>query len=73
MAGGYSPNYNRGEGQFSFRISEGINVHGVDVIHSLAVITLALLFARGIQVLTEHYFPDSGAVMAERFLWGGPS
>lgn len=48
-------------------------MHGVDVIHSLAVITLALLFARGIQVLTEHYFPDSGAVMAERFIWGGPN
>lgn len=48
-------------------------MHGIDVVHSLAALTLALLFARGIQVLTEHYFPDSGAVMAERFLWGGPS
>lgn len=73
MARGYMPNYTVGVIGKPIRNSEGINVHGVDVIHALAVVTLALLFARGIQVLTEHYFPDSGAVMAERFLWGGPS
>jgi len=47
-------------------------VHSVDVIHALAVLTLALLFARFLQSLGEHYFPDSEAVTAARFIYGGP-
>jgi hypothetical protein len=38
----------------------------------VAGITVAFLFIRGLQALTEHYAPGSGAVKAERFLYGGP-
>lgn len=48
-------------------------VQGVDVIHTVAAITIGLLFIRGLQLLTEHYFPGSGACKAERFLYGGPN
>lgn len=48
-------------------------VHGIDVLHFVAALTLALLVIRGGQALVEHYFPDSGLVSAERFVYGGPS
>lgn len=48
-------------------------MQGIDVVHAIAGITLAFLFIRGLQALTEHYFPGSGAVQAERFLYGGPA
>lgn len=48
-------------------------MQGVDVLHTIAVLTVAYLFIRGLQALTEHYAPGSGAVKAERFLFGGPS
>jgi hypothetical protein len=48
-------------------------VQGIDVVHSIAALTLAFLFIRGAQALTEHYFPESGPVYAARFLFGGPS
>lgn len=48
-------------------------VHGVDILHGVAVITLVFLVIRGGQALVEHYFPDSGLVPAERFIYGGPS
>lgn len=47
-------------------------VQGVDVLHAVAALTLAFLFVRGLQLLTEHYAPGSGAVAAERFLYGAP-
>lgn len=47
-------------------------MHGVDVLHAVATVTLALLVIRGGQALVEHYFPDSGLVPAERFIYGGP-
>jgi hypothetical protein len=43
-----------------------------DVVHELAVLALAFLFIRGLQALGEHYFPDSEANVAARFLFGGP-
>lgn len=48
------------------------SVQGVDVLHLVAGVTLAFLFIRGLQLLTEHYAPGSGAVQAERFLYGAP-
>lgn len=48
-------------------------MQGVDVLHVVAAITVGFLFIRGVQLLTEHYFPGSGACQAERFLWGGPN
>jgi hypothetical protein len=48
-------------------------MQGIDVLHAIAVLTLALLFVRGAQALMEHYFPDSGANFTARFLFGGPS
>jgi hypothetical protein len=48
-------------------------VQGIDVVHTIAVLTLAFLFIRGAQALMEHYFPDSGANYTARFLFGGPS
>lgn len=43
------------------------------MLHFIAGLTLALLVIRGAQALTEHYFPGSGLVPAERFIYGGPS
>lgn len=48
-------------------------MHGIDVLHFVAGLTLALLLIRGGQALVEHYFPDTGLVAAERFIYGGPS
>jgi hypothetical protein len=47
-------------------------VHTVDVIHAFAVLTVALLFARFMQAIGEHYFPSSEGVTAARFIYGGP-
>jgi hypothetical protein len=47
-------------------------MQGIDVLHSVAVLTLALVFVRGAQALAEHYFPGSGANTAARFIYGGP-
>lgn len=47
-------------------------MHTVDVIHAFAVLTVALLFARFVQAIGEHYFPNSEAVTAGRFIYGGP-
>ena len=47
-------------------------VQGVDVLHLMAGVTLAFLFIRGLQLLTEHYAPDSGAAKVETFLYGRP-
>lgn len=47
-------------------------MHSVDVVHAAAVLTVALLVIRGLQALAEHYFPDSEAVAAARFIYGGP-
>lgn len=47
-------------------------MQGVDIAHAVAVITLAFLGIRGGQALLEHYFPESGAVTAARFIYGGP-
>lgn len=48
-------------------------MQGIDVLHTVAVLTLAFLFIRGAQALSEHYLPGSGANDAARFLFGGPS
>jgi hypothetical protein len=48
-------------------------MQGIDVLHSVAALTLAFLFIRGAQALSEHYFPASGANYAARFIYGGPS
>lgn len=56
------------------QLNEGRNylVHAVDVVHALAVLTVALLAARFLQAIGEHYFPDSEALTAARFIYGGP-
>jgi hypothetical protein len=48
-------------------------MQGIDVLHMIAGMTLAFLLIRGSQALGEHYFPESGALDAARFLFGGPS
>lgn len=48
------------------------DMHSVDVVHAAAVLTVALLAIRGAQALTEHYFPQSDAAAAARFIFGGP-
>lgn len=47
-------------------------MHSVDVVHAAAVLTVALLVIRGVQAIMEHYFPDSEAAAAARFIYGGP-
>jgi hypothetical protein len=47
-------------------------VQGIDVVHTIAALTLAFLFIRGLQLLTEHYFPGSGPAQVETFLFGRP-
>lgn len=47
-------------------------MHAIDVVHALAVLTVALLSARFLQAIGEHYFPDSDAAAAARFIYGGP-
>jgi hypothetical protein len=53
------------------------NVHDpsvatTDVVHAIAVLTIAFVAIRGFQALAEHYFPNSEAVVAGRFIYGGP-
>jgi hypothetical protein len=48
-------------------------MQGVDVLHFVAAMTLALFVVRGLQAIGEHYFPSSGAVTAARYVYGGPS
>lgn len=47
-------------------------MHSTDVVHALAVLTIAMLVARGLMAIAEHYFPDSEGVAAARFIYGGP-
>jgi hypothetical protein len=47
-------------------------VHSIDVIHEVAVLTIALVAIRGLQAIAEHFFPDSEAAAAARFIYGGP-
>lgn len=47
-------------------------MHSVDVVHAAAVFTVAMLTIRGVQAIVEHYFPDSEAAVAARFIYGGP-
>lgn len=47
-------------------------MHTIDVVHGLAVLTVALLAARFLQAIAEHYFPDSEGTAAARFIYGGP-
>jgi hypothetical protein len=47
-------------------------MHSVDVLHTAAVVTVALLVIRGFQSLAEHYFPQSEGTAAARFIYGGP-
>lgn len=47
-------------------------MHGLDVFHSVAAIAVGFLVIRGGQALGEHYFPNSEAVTAARFIFGGP-
>lgn len=47
-------------------------MQSIDVIHAAAVLTVALVVIRGLQALAEHYFPDSEAAAAARFIYGGP-
>ena len=47
-------------------------MHSVDVVHAAAVLTVALLVIRGLQAIAEHYFPNTEAVAAARFIYGGP-
>jgi hypothetical protein len=63
-----------GSESFSVLSNEGRKnlVHAVDVVHALAVLTVALLAARFLQAIGEHYFPDSEALTAARFIYGGP-
>lgn len=46
-------------------------MHSVDVVHLAAGLTLALVFIRGVQAITEHYFPGSEPAAVMRFLYGG--
>jgi hypothetical protein len=48
-------------------------VTGIDVLHTAAAVTLALILIRGIQAILEHMAPNSGLVTAGRFVWGGPN
>lgn len=47
-------------------------MQAVDVLHAAAVTTVALLVIRGFQAMIEHYFPDTEAAAAARFIYGGP-
>lgn len=47
-------------------------MHSVDVIHAVALLTIALFAVRCAQAIGEHYFPDSDAATAGRFIYGGP-
>lgn len=48
-------------------------MQGVDLLHTAAILTLTLIVIRGAQAIGEHYFGNSGAVTAARFIYGGPS
>lgn len=47
-------------------------MHTVDVLHAVAVLTLALVAVRGFQAFAEHYFPESEGTAVARFIYGGP-
>lgn len=48
-------------------------MHGVDVLHEIAAISIALFVIRGLQALGEHYFPGTQPTAVGRYLFGGPS
>lgn len=43
-----------------------------DVAHGIAVVLVAMLVLHGLQAIAEHYFPNTEAVAAGRFIVGGP-
>lgn len=47
-------------------------MHSIDVIHAAAVLTVALFVIRGAQAIGEHYFGETEAMAAARFIYGGP-
>lgn len=47
-------------------------MHTLDVAHAIAAVAVALVVVRGLQTLGEHYFPNSDAVAAARWIFGGP-
>jgi hypothetical protein len=47
-------------------------VHTIDGLHVLAYILLGLTLAHGLLALVEHYFPNSEAGVALRFIVAGP-
>ncbi len=48
-------------------------MHGIDIAHEVAALTIALVVIRGIQAIMEHYFPQSEPAAVGRFIFGGPS
>ncbi len=57
---------------FAGSVAKFRHVNTTDVVHAIAVLTLALVVIRGLQALGEHYFPDSEALVAGRYIYGGP-
>ncbi len=47
-------------------------MQSVDVLHAVATVTIALLAIRGLQAIAEHFFPNSEAAAAARFIYEGP-
>jgi hypothetical protein len=43
-----------------------------DVAHGVAVILVGMLVLHGLQAIAEHYFPNTEATAAARFILGGP-
>ncbi|HXU07252.1 MAG TPA: hypothetical protein VN903_40145 [Polyangia bacterium] len=48
-------------------------MHSVDVLHEIAALAIAFFVIRAVQVLVEHYFPQSDPAAVGRYLFGGPS
>lgn len=47
-------------------------MHAFDVAHAVAAITIGLVVVRGLQAVSEHYFPNTEPVAVLRFIFGGP-
>lgn len=47
-------------------------MHTVDGLHVVAFVLLGLTLAHALLAIAEHYFPNSEAVVAGRFIVSGP-
>lgn len=47
-------------------------MESINLVYGAGLVLAALAVLRGVQAISEHYFPNSEGVVAARFILGGP-